>query len=829
MARKGKKKKQKAITQTTTRTKAHNDRVRMLASTLFFALFAYLVLAVESDRIVPLLGLDRIAGTVEDNLAGQIGALLAYAIKFTWGALYFVVPGLCLYLAIALFRKEHPKHVVRMVSTGAAVTTFLATVLSGISIIALGQGRTIGWGGFVGDRVYTGLSQPLGSVGALIVSGFLGLAIAITQLDHRKVEAAVLESVRIARRVVLWLWRTLVLTPPRAIAAVTRGVTRRFALAASSYRQSKSENDVEAVVPESYTPAEVASVNPVAPRSEIRSENIARSDALPKKQTDKQIKPAPQAAPPAHQSRAEVLKKESVTPQEATKDAGSSKAVARPSSAPWPGGEWSPPSDLFALGSAEGESEEDKRQTEELGTQLIEAIREFRIEAELVGYTCGPTVVCFHLDLASGIKISKLAALEADLSVKLRQPSVRVAPLPQSGAVSVELARPTPRMVGFREMYESSAFRNPKLTLPLALGVDLAGKPIVSDLVKMPHLLVAGATGSGKSVALNTLLTSMVARYSPEDLRLILADPKRVEMALYQPLPHLRHPVIYDAEEVSLALRWAVLEMERRYGILAEWRVRNLADYEKKRRTWQPPKDDSEAEAPEKLPYICIVIDELADLMITDQAAIETPLIQLAQKSRAVGIHLILATQRPTVEVITGLLKANIPARMAFRVAQRNDSRTILDQNGADRLLGNGDMLFLPPGQSDLVRIQGAFISTEETEQFVDWCAEQYPNLEEQDEDDILSIARKAEAESAGGGGEYGVPAEERDDKFMAALEVCIANDGGSTSLLQRKLGIGYGRAARIIDQLVDAGYLGESSGNKPRPVLVSMEDLQNI
>jgi S-DNA-T family DNA segregation ATPase FtsK/SpoIIIE len=494
---------------------------------------------------------------------------------------------------------------------------------------------------------------------------------------------------------------------------------------------------------------------------------------------------------------------------------------------------------------------QNRRTLDHLGQVLIEKLETFKISGEIVGVTTGPVVTQFEVSPAPGIKVARIANLDADLALALRAPSVRiVAPIPGKGAVGVEVPNPEPEMVFFREVIESPAFRNSKAQLPLALGKDIAGKPYVADLAKMPHLLIAGATGSGKSVCVNTIITSLVYRHSPRSLRLLMVDPKMVELSMYNDLPHLRHPVVTDNNEAAGVLKWAVLEMERRYALLSVNGVRNLQDFNKRVESGQvmrTPDADGEEGDPDRwiykagpLPYIVLIIDELADLMMTVQGEVEKPLALLAQKSRAIGIHLILATQRPSVNVITGLIKANFPSRIAFRVSSKVDSRTILDQNGADNLLGNGDLLFLPPGLSDPVRCQGAFLSTEETEQLMEWYREQAKLRREalladgldpeeaRDEEDILEIVRAREGDA--GDSDAGDEAlEDLDKLFHEAAQLCIQHQGGSTSLLQRRLRIGYGRAARIIDQLHHAGVLGPPDGSKPREVLIDLIQLDQM
>jgi len=428
---------------------------------------------------------------------------------------------------------------------------------------------------------------------------------------------------------------------------------------------------------------------------------------------------------------------------------------------------------------------------------------------------------------------------------------VRVAPIPGKGAVGVEIPNPTARIVTLRELFETPEWESRRATLPIALGHDLEGKPVIADLAKMPHLLIAGATGTGKSVTINTIITSLIYRYTQKELRLLMIDPKMVELSMYNALPHLRHKVVTNNHDAASVLKWAVFEMQRRYELLQANGARNIADFNRKVEEGKPLRHPARpkptittvnAEAPDTppeppveevysegiLPFVVMVIDELADLMMTVQAEVETPLAILAQKARAIGIHLILATQRPSVNVITGLIKANFPSRIAFRVASKVDSRTILDQNGAEALLGNGDMLFLPPGKSEPMRLQGAYIATEESERVTEWyvgrrAARRAAQESLKEEPDILELVRAQEGE-----GEKALADEEgeRDTLFREAAEACIQNQGGSTSLLQRRLRIGYGRAARIIDQLHYAGILGPPDGSKPRDVLVGFDQL---
>ena len=495
-----------------------------------------------------------------------------------------------------------------------------------------------------------------------------------------------------------------------------------------------------------------------------------------------------------------------------------------------------------------GESELDSLQE-----RLEATLAEFKVEGDVAGRTTGPVVTQYGVRLRPGVKMNRLVALADDLALKMSARSIRVARIPGRDMVGVEVPNPKSRVVMLRELLEDEAWLGEDRLLPVALGLDLEGRPVIADLAKMPHLLIAGATGTGKSIGINSIITSLIYHYQhKEGLRFLMIDPKMVELSMYKDLPHLRHPVVTNNKEAARVLKWAVNEMERRYALLEANGVRNVTDFNRKlldgkplrnpspRKTTlteisaetantppPPPHDDLYTQG--KLPLIIVVVDELADLMMTVQAEVEAPLARLAQKARAVGLHLIVATQRPSVNVITGLIKANFPSRIAFRVAQKVDSRTILDQNGAEALLGKGDMLFLEPGKSEPMRLQGAYISTDESQRLMDryrdWKTEQDKRgIAEGVETNILDEVPETEA---GERGDEQLDLSERDPLFKDAAVACVQNQGGSTSLLQRKLGIGYGRAARLMDQLEEAGILGPQNGSKPRDVRIGIDQVE--
>ena len=544
--------------------------------------------------------------------------------------------------------------------------------------------------------------------------------------------------------------------------------------------------------------------------------------------------------------------------RESTKQKKSAKDAARPaaaveaaldaSSEPSPFSDDLPPTDLLTAAPTRN-ADAGKRELDVAGEKLMNTLRTFKVDGVLVGRTTGPTVTQFEIEPAPGVKVRQIAALADDLALAMRAPSIRiVAPIPGRGAVGVEVPNPTPEMVVLREVLESTEFRQMRAALPIALGKDLEGRAVIADLAKMPHLLIAGATGSGKSVCVNTIITSLAYRHTPRTLRFLMVDPKMVELSVYNALPHLRHKVITDNRDAASVLKWAVMEMQDRYRLLEANACRNLQEFNRRVQQHadgvgtpvQKPRNleiafEDRTYSGGILPYIVVVSDEMADLMMTVQGEVETPIAMLAQKARAIGIHLILATQRPSVNVITGLIKANFPCRIAFRVASQIDSRTIIDGAGAEALLGNGDMLFIPPGKSEPARLQGAYLSSEDTERLLKWYEDARARHEAGEgitaEPDILETVRALEAKGDGGDDEDGDRASnERDVRFREAAETVIQHRQGSTSLLQRRLKIGYGRAARIIDQLEEAGVLAPSEGAaRPRDVLVGVQDLDRI
>ena len=460
---------------------------------------------------------------------------------------------------------------------------------------------------------------------------------------------------------------------------------------------------------------------------------------------------------------------------------------------------------------------------------LEQAFAEFGLNVRVSEIDTGPVVTQFELELEKGLRLSKVTALEDDLAIALRVPAVRVvAPIPGKNTVGVEVPNDKQVMVRLRELLQSTGVGCESLRLPLFLGKDVSGRPLAVDLAKMPHLLIAGRTGTGKSVCLNTLIISLLMTRTPDEVRMLMIDPKMVELSPYKRIPHLMHPVITDMKKAEAVLAWAVDTMEERYDLLARAGVRHLDSFNKLGRAeilerLGVGENDPEASAvPERLPFIVIIADEMADLMMTSGKEVEAYIIRLAQKSRAVGIHLVLATQKPTVDVITGLIKSNLPARISFQVASKMDSRVVLDESGAERLLGSGDMLYLAPGTSHVTRAQGTYVSDDEINAVIDYFNDTAPEFNA----DLLRLT--AQAGQASGGASTDPADRPHDDLYDSAVEVVIREGRGSVSLLQRALGIGYGRAARMIDWMAADGVVGDYNGQHAREVICTMEQWQS-
>ncbi|HBT75322.1 MAG TPA: DNA translocase FtsK, partial [Planctomycetaceae bacterium] len=490
--------------------------------------------------------------------------------------------------------------------------------------------------------------------------------------------------------------------------------------------------------------------------------------------------------------------------------------------------------------------------------QLEKAFGDFGFNVKVVDIQTGPVIAQFEIQLEKGLRLNKILGLTDDLAIALKVPSVRiVAPLPGKNTVGIELPNVDRQVVRLRDVMEQSEEAAAKMAIPIYLGMDVTGQAMPVDLAKLPHLLIAGRTGTGKSVCLNSIIVSMLMTRKPDEVKMLMIDPKMVELSPYKTIPHLMHPVVTDMRKAEAILGWAVDKMEERYQLLACAGVRQLSEYNKLTeeqlyKRIKPATTDQWDAIPKKMPYLIIVADEMADLMMTSGKEVETHIIRLAQKSRAVGIHLVLATQKPTVDIITGLIKSNLPARIAFEVASRSDSQVVLDRNGAEKLLGNGDMLFLRPGTSQVVRGQGTYVSDSEIEAII----AEVSTVEQEFAEELAALETLDDAEEEDGDDDYDETGEEesgeppsrfrtqagksakseksgktggrdskvrRDDLYYKAVEHVIREGRGSVSLLQRKMGIGYGRASRMIDFMAEDGVVGEHNGSQAREVIISL------
>ena len=475
-----------------------------------------------------------------------------------------------------------------------------------------------------------------------------------------------------------------------------------------------------------------------------------------------------------------------------------------------------PPLTLLSRGKkAGGDSEAHLRAT---ALKLEQTLQNFGVQVHVTNASQGPSVTRYEIQPEQGVKVSKIVGLADDIKLNLAVTDLRIeAPIPGKAAVGIEVPNSENTAVMLRDLLESNEFKNSKSSIPFAVGKNISGKVVVADISKMPHLLVAGATGSGKSVCINTLIMSIIYKKDPEDVKLIMIDPKVVELSVYNGIPHLLIEVVTDPKKAAGALNWAVAEMEKRYKLFAEYNVRDLKGFNEK-----ASRMNTDEDALKKMPQIVIIVDELADLMMVAPGEVEGAICRLAQLARAAGLHLILATQRPSVNVITGLIKANMPSRIAFSVSSGVDSRTIIDMNGAEKLLGKGDMLFYPTGYPKPVRVQGSFVSDKEVQKVVDYLIQNYGNVSYNEEVEEHMNSSAAGNQSPGASDD-----DDRDAYFVEAGKLIIDKEKASIGMLQRMFKIGFNRAARIMDQLAQCGVVGPEEGTKPRKILMSKEEFE--
>jgi S-DNA-T family DNA segregation ATPase FtsK/SpoIIIE len=721
------------------------------------------------------------------NACGPAGALLAYGVVWLFGRVAaFGVP---LLAALWTWNRLRDRPVAPLFATSAMGTLLAFEICSMFGLAGLERWSWSGGWGFAGAMA---LQASLGRMGSWVVAGALLL----------------LTSLAASEMGFHWIGRLfhgLLVNPARGLAS---GIVGGIAGAWTGWHERRAEAARRAGRP---APKEArgkrARSAPAAP--------VAEANGVAPPRIDGPVgEPAPVAAPgSALAPPPPVIKK-------------AAPARLRPLEAPRPTGpaptEALPPLSLLDL----PQQPEDLVTAADLTAQanlLVAKLADFDVQGRVTEIHPGPVVTMFEFEPAAGIKVNSIVALEDDLALALRANRIRViAPLPGKGTVGVEIPNLRRRTVYLREVLSSQAYDHSDAALKLPLGVDVNGQPFIADLTRMPHVLVAGSTGAGKSVCLNAIITGLLFQHDPMSLQLVMIDPKMVELSMFNGVPHLIWPVVTDAKIASKTLRKMVGEMETRYKLLAACGARNIDTYNDRVAEGRLPSPEHGERPPQRLGYVVVIIDELADLMLTAPAEIEEPIARLAQMARAVGIHLVLATQRPSVDVITGVIKANFPSRIAFRVASKTDSRTVLDMNGAENLLGMGDMLFLPMGKSEAVRVHGGFVSEEETTRVVDfWRAKAAAQVAPPPPPLATDVNLPLDED------------EEEADDFLddelvpEAARLVVMHNQGSTSLLQRRLKVGYSRAGRLMDQLEQLGVVGPFNGSKARDVLVDQHWLQ--
>jgi S-DNA-T family DNA segregation ATPase FtsK/SpoIIIE len=745
----------------------------------------------------------------EKNFVGDFGATAARIAFFGVGLSAWLVPLFLFWLFYLSLRNARQLVVSRVIAMllGIGAASGLASMFESFKSSNF---YPRGPGGLIGQLIYEGvLKNLLGDFGTLVLLGTV-YASCLAFIFTKDMGA---ELEKIAAQFSAW-WS---------------GLSARRAELAAEAAKRKPE-------PEKTVPAPLV-LEPIGPANK----NVLVAKTGGSSSTAEGPRPAARAAAPQRnpdEEAAAAARTAFPAALNIVKPAEPKKAKAAGPKAADKNYQFPPLSMLKEQVRAPGTSSEDEHRQN--AGNLLRILGEFGVDVALGEIHVGPVITRYELVPAPGVRVEKISGLDKNIALGMRAQSVRIlAPIPGKAAVGVEVPNQHPTPVGLREILESEDWVSSKADLPIALGKDVSGKPLVSDLCKMPHLLIAGATGSGKSICINSIVSSILFSKSPDDVRLIMVDPKVVELKIFNSLPHMLIPVVTEAKKVPAALKWLLGEMEQRYQIFAKVNVRNISGFNNRKKSaaaepapeTQPslegldplPPDDG-IEIPDRLPYIIIIIDELADLMMIAPAEIETNIARLAQLARAAGIHVIIATQRPSVDVITGVIKANLPARIAFQVASQVDSRTILDTKGADMLIGRGDMLFTPPGTSRIVRAQGAFVSDEEVQAVVEFLKvngpPQYKLAVQQQIDRAAS-----EEDGEDGDGEDGEMGDDG-DLYQQALDVLKTTRRASTSMLQRRLRIGYNRAARIMEIMEDKGIVGPENGSSPREILVDLDSL---
>jgi S-DNA-T family DNA segregation ATPase FtsK/SpoIIIE len=762
------------------------------------------------------------------NLVGVIGAEFSWWSYHLIGASTWLFPVFLFWMTYIYLRSARSLAGTRLFAMGCCIFSLSPLLAMQETVFTNKDIFTAGPGGLLGSFIYlTVLKDSIGVFGSALILGtiyFVGMLFIFT----RDIAA---EIGRLMNNFAEWRQKRAALKAARA----------------EELRKQREEaarlKQAAATVPGSAAPVLNAGAarKMVVPKGEDPLSDTARSATVPP------MKPAPEPVVPAKPVAAKTATKPVIDPKSLSSAIGkielnivkaeeTKKAKVTLPQSDDKDYEFPPLKLLREQVKADSlNSEEEHHQNAE---NLLRILREFGVDVTLGPIHVGPVITCYEVVPAAGVRVEKISGLDKNIALGMRAQSVRIlAPIPGKAAVGVEVPNQKSTPVGMREILESEDWGSAKAELPIALGKDVSGKPLISDLTKMPHLLIAGATGSGKSVCINSIVASILYSKSPKDVRLIMVDPKVVELKIFNTLPHMLIPVVTEPKKVPAALKILLREMEKRYQQFAKVNVRNITGFNNRKKDPKhefPPVEQQaeldgvaeEIEIPERLPYIVAIVDELADLMMVAPAEIETSIARLAQLARAAGIHLIIATQRPSVNVITGVIKANLPSRIAFQVASQVDSRTILDGKGADTLIGRGDMLFSPPGTSKLVRAQGAFVADEEVQAIVDFLKRNGPPVYDQSvQDQIDRAAKEDDEENEETEGEDEAGSDE--ELFKKALEVLKSSKRASTSMMQRRLRIGYNRAARIMDLMEEKGIVGPENGSSPREILTDLDTYQ--
>jgi S-DNA-T family DNA segregation ATPase FtsK/SpoIIIE len=794
-----------------------------------------------------------------ENLVGIVGVIFSYNLFSFVGVAVWLMPVFLLWSSLRSFTPQAPRR------RGVVMGMFLLALLSAAGLFEMlaltnsiqPEGSLLehqlpkSFGGIAGYQIATRLLHPyMGTFGSvmLLTMGFaIGTMLALTDNFGRWLEVARNILKAILLRFADWRAQCKIKAQDKKalkaekaqLKAAAKADAKARAMQLKASKMKADEPEMDSTEVDLSEPRPSLLNQPVTPLSGIKKATHTTAA--------KKVPAVAKATLPSEPDPTPVAPKPKFDPEsiKIVKGEKTEKAVA---SIPEQRGDHKfPPIHLLNEGPADNDtSAEDHASTM---SALVRTLEEFSVKVIPGEIHTGPVITRYEVTPAPGVRVEKIVSLDKNIALGLKAESVRIlAPVPGKGTVGIEVPNRIAQPVCMRDIVESKAWAEARAEIPIVLGKDVTGKPMVADLTKMPHVLIAGSTGSGKTVCINAIIASLLYHASPEDLRFIMVDPKVVEMQAYNVLPHMLIPVVTEPKKVPGALKWLIAEMERRYQIFAKENVRNIAGFnakiaktkEEKEKAAamdaemtaderaaisqiEVPRDEDAFEIPrKKLPYIVCIIDELADLMMASPADIETGIARLAQLARAAGIHLILATQRPSVNVITGVIKANLPSRISFKVASKVDSRTILDGGGAEALIGKGDMLFIPPGTSALVRAQGAFVSDDEINGIVEYLQEnnEPPNFAQEVQNQINSSAEDGGSSS----GVIGAPGSEDDELLAKAIDVLRSTKRASTSMLQRRLRIGYNRAARLMEELEDRDIVGPENGSSPREILVDLD-----